>query len=109
MIPEADAELPEGASRIRRFIEKWTLKEAFVKATGRGLKCATKNFSIGTPEHLIPNVLAAYSLHIAGLPELRHGPHPTAHARSMSRSSHSRWWNLSRSSAVVQALVEYGM
>lgn len=41
------AALPEGSPRIQRFIEKWTLKEAFVKATGRGLKGSTNNFSIG--------------------------------------------------------------
>jgi hypothetical protein len=37
-----------GPLRVRRFIEKWTQKEALVKATGRGLaEYSTRLFSVG--------------------------------------------------------------
>jgi phosphopantetheinyl transferase (holo-ACP synthase) len=43
----------EGLERNRRFLEKWTLKEALVKATGRGLaEYSTRMFSVGAPQLL---------------------------------------------------------
>eukprot|EP00892_Ulva_mutabilis_P003909 jgi/Ulvmu1/1890/UM012_0047.1 len=58
-------QLPEGSPRLQRFIEKWTLKEAFVKATGRGLKGATTRFSI--VGHDAESGSAAHLAHASGL------------------------------------------
>lgn len=46
--------IAEKDARDERFIQQWTLKEAFVKATGRGIRAApgTKMFSILTARHV---------------------------------------------------------
>jgi 4'-phosphopantetheinyl transferase len=40
----------EGAARRRRFVEMWTLKEAYVKARGDGLRVPLDAFTIGLGE-----------------------------------------------------------
>ncbi len=47
--------LPEASERQERFLTLWTLKEAVIKATGRGLSQSLKSFCIGfDPLRVIP-------------------------------------------------------